>query len=185
MDTTLVQEKIQSALDTMGPEIPQRTKEEVKNIILKQLEQGKNPFDALNFSPELLEDLYAHAYKLFHAGKYQEALGLFSFLCNFDTRSYRYHFAVAASHHYLKHFDEAIVYYMYCSQLEPENPAPHFHMYDCFMQLDNPFGAIRSAYTVVLLTENNPAYEQMHQQAVLECENLKKVIVERFAKKEK
>jgi len=134
--------------------------------------------EALGVTPESEEALYSYAYQLFNSGKYKQAWGCFWFLRSLESTSYRYNFAIAACHQYMKQYHDAASTYLIASMIDPENPVPHFHMYECFLMLNRPQDALWCLENVIRRTESKPDYAPLFERASLEYKRLKKEVKE-------
>lgn len=182
---TTTREQVKEAIDKVGTTMPPRTRQLAEDAIVKIME-GVPPAIALGFTPDMMEVVYKYGYTLFQAGKFKEALDLFTFLRKLDVSSYRYSFAIAACHQYRHEYEEAGANYIICSYLDRLNPIPSFHLYDCFVKLDKPMSALQAIKETIALAELNPQYNELKEKALLEYKGfkkgLKKYIKEHFDK---
>lgn len=175
-----MREKVREVIDQMGEEVvPKHMKKRLEDTLDKMYVEGKWPKDALGIPPESLESLYQHAYQLFQGGKYREALTCFSFLRQIDPPSFRYHFGVAACHHYLKEYDEAAGNYLFCTYMDVLNPVPFFHLYDCFVHQNDPYSALYALEKTILRAEGQPQFAVLKERAKLEKQKIEKEIAEK------
>ncbi|MDP1879844.1 MAG: tetratricopeptide repeat protein, partial [Parachlamydiaceae bacterium] len=86
--------------------------------------EGKTPQAALEINAEILENMYAQAYRLYNTGKYKEAIHLFRMLIMMNSMEPKYALGLAACFHMLKEFKDAVQTYMLCLILDPNNPIP-------------------------------------------------------------
>lgn len=145
---------------------------QLRQAIIKVIEKGPFYKDAFGISDKIMETCYNHAYNLFQAGKYQEAVKIFENLKEMDFKNPRYSLAAAVCYHYLKDYDKAIGNYYICKEIDVFNPVPSFHLYDCLMQLNQPQLAIRALAEVIVRSGNDPRYQALKEKALLEKDDL-------------
>lgn len=186
--THALTEEILNQLKLMKVSVNDETRQMVQKVVYNLFEKGILPKETLGFNPVVLEKIYFHAYNLFQAGKYKEALVIFELLSNLDSADIRYCFAAAACHHYLKDYLKAAGKYIECTSLDPVNPIPYFHLYDCFMHTDHLMSAFVAINQMINIIGDNPDYQTLKDKAQLEInfleDHLKKHLKEKYEEKE-
>lgn len=86
---------------------------------------------------------------------------MFRFLCLLDPSSAKFRLGLAATNHRLKNYDAAIMLYFCVTNVNPENPLPFFYCYDCYMNMDNPFGAYCVLKSAVEICKDRPEHAQL------------------------
>ena len=142
-------------------------------IANKMMKQGMSPKEAMNISPGYLENIYAQAYRLYNTGKYAEAAHLFRILIMFNAMEAKYMLGLAACFHMLKEYVNAIQTYTMCSALDPQNPIPHYHSSDCFIQMKEYISAMLCLELTIERAGDKPEYAKMKERALLSLESLK------------
>lgn len=174
-----VQEAIQN-VESEGTLLSPKMREMVEAAFLK-IETGQEfPREALGISKEMMEKLYSRAYNLFQSGKYEEALRVFSALRKLDPSDMRYSFGIAACYQYKKEYLLAIGNYFVCNHIDPLNPVPYFHLYDCFVKAEHPFAALPAIQYCIALSEKDPYYKSLAERAYLEMNHLENIIKEKL-----
>jgi type III secretion system low calcium response chaperone LcrH/SycD len=140
----------------------------------KIFKQGETPQQALGVSPQILENVYAQAYRLYQTGKYLEAVHLFRMLMMFNAMEPKYTFGLAACFHMLKDYSQAIQLYTMYSALDPQNPIPHYHAADCFIQMQDHLSAMVCLQLTIDRMSERPEYAKIKERAQLTLESLKK-----------
>lgn len=171
MNTNQVQElreQVSGIIDHLGEEISSDSKAKLLEAIPKILLGGQSPCKVLGFPPEKLEDLYLVGYNFFYAGKYKDALKIFNVLRELDPDDERYSFAIAACYQLSKDYVNAASNYINCSQLDPTNPLPYFHLYDCFKKSNLLYSAFHSLIEARVFAEENPDYAELKEKITLE-----------------
>lgn len=142
----------------------------------KMLKQGLSPKDAMGVSSQLLEGIYAQAYRLYNTGKYVEASHLFRMLILMDPTEAKYVLGLAACFHMLKEYKNAIQTYTMCSILDPTTPIPHYHSSDCFIQMKDYLSAIVCLEMAIKYAGEQPEYAKMKERAQLSLDSIKQQI---------
>jgi type III secretion system low calcium response chaperone LcrH/SycD len=148
----------------------------VIHALTQMIVEQKTLKDIYGFTPAMLEVVYQYGYTLFKAGKYQEALLAFDYAKRLDPLDTRYPFSLAASHHYLKHYAEAAENYKICTTLDPSNPLPYFHAYDCYLKIGDLSSARDAIQHAVKAAEKQPQYAQLKQKAQFELEYVQEML---------
>lgn len=165
-------EIIESCFEKSKDKFPPEMHQQLKNALIKKFEKGQPLKEGLDISDEILDIFYGHAYNLYQAGKYRQALRIFSFLRQLNEADPRYSMALAACYHYLGEYNNAIVNYYFCKEVDFFNPVPSFHLYDCYMKLDKPKAALEALADVVARCGDEPKYQELKEKALLEKNNL-------------
>jgi len=108
---------------------------ETMGMMYNALQKGIMPKQMLNIGDDTIEGLYAQAYNLYNAGKYQDASYLFLVLMMLDPNQPKHLLGSAACLHRMGKYEKAGQIYILCSSIDPSNPLPHFHAADCYIKL--------------------------------------------------
>jgi type III secretion system low calcium response chaperone LcrH/SycD len=152
-----------------------RDKLEIEKAVKKLLE-GASPKEAIGLTKEREEYIYGQGYQFFKSGKYKEALSIFTYLYGFDRSSYRYLFSIASSQQLMGNYDAAGGNYMLCSALDPANPAPLFHCYECFKKVNNPWAALLMIINCIEICKLDKDYAKLQARAELEMKDIKNIL---------
>lgn len=139
----------------------------------KIINQGMIPKDALGLSDAVVEGIYAQAYRLYNTGKYAEATHLFRMLVMLNATEAKYILGLAACFHMLKEYQNAVQTYSMCAMLDPENPIPHYHASDCYVQMKDNLSAIIALDLAVQRAGEKAEYSKIKERALLTIESLK------------
>jgi type III secretion system low calcium response chaperone LcrH/SycD len=167
-----LKEIIEQAIEKSGCQVPENFKPQMVETFLKIYEGNATPKEALKISDEIMETIYNYSYTLYKSGKYKQAVRIFEVLRKLNLADIRYSFATAVCYHYMKDYTNAAANYIICRELNPFDPIPSFHLYDCYMKLNNPILATRALAEVIVKSEFDPRYSQLKERALLEKENL-------------
>lgn len=172
--TSTIREQVQLAVKELGDEVPDAIKKKTTESLIKMYEEGLWPKEAMGIPQQLLDTIYEYGYRMFQSGKYKDALDCFKLLRQLDPPVFRYHFAVAASYHYLKQYPDAAGNYLFCTFMEPRNPIPYFHLYDCYIKQDALEPALEALNNVIQRSGDRPQFAQLKERSLLEKQRLEK-----------
>ncbi|KIA76085.1 Type III secretion specific chlamydia chaperone 2 [Parachlamydia acanthamoebae] len=157
---------IKKELDKLGSEITKEQRKSYEDVLNKIFKDGQSPQQAMGLSDETLEAFYGYAYNLYGSGNYLDAQRIFQFLINLDASRSKYALGLAASMHMQKNYQAAIEAYMLAAFYDQENPVPFFHIADCYIKLDNPYGALLALDDAIRLGFY-PRYTLLRSKAIL------------------
>lgn len=132
------------------------------------------PKDAMGLSDDVLEGIYGHAYNMYSTGKYDEASMLFRMLMLLNPLDSKFTLGLAACCHMMDNFEAAIGLYQMLFTLDPLNPIPHYHLADCYVQIEAMDGAQHELDTAIELCGKNKEYESIKDRSRMMLEKLKK-----------
>jgi type III secretion system low calcium response chaperone LcrH/SycD len=167
------QNELKKALQTIGEDTSKEKSGEYKNLAQKLMGTGVMPKEAFGLSEAMVEGIYGQAYRLYNTGKYKEAAQLFRMLLMMDTTEAKYSMGFAACFHMLKEYQNAINAYTVCGFLDPENPIPHFHASDCYIQMGDTLGALVALDLAIKRAGEKPEFQMLKDRALLTKESLK------------
>lgn len=148
-------------------------KQALGDVTKKVLTQGMSPKEAMGVGNGVLESIYAQAYRLYNTGKYIEATHLFRMLIMMNSLEPKYILGLAACFHMLKEYDNAIQTYTICSIIDADNPIPHYHSSDCFIQMKDYLSAMICLEMTVTHAGDKSEYAKIKERAQMSLESLK------------
>ena len=169
-------QQVQAAIEKLGDKVPPKARPLIEEAFVKMKVDHILPKDAMKLSPEVIEIIYQHGYKLFQNGKYKEALNIFTTLRQLDITDLRFSFAIAACYHYSKDYLNAAANYSIYKYMDPLNPIPCFHLYDCYMKANYPVSALFALEEALTLAERSPEYASLKEKILLELEHAKEAV---------
>lgn len=173
----IIKQQIDKVSEEKGIKVPSKVYQMLEEAVYKIKTEDLPLKEILQFSPELMEKFYAHGYRLFKSGKYEDALKVFYLLRLLDALEMRYTFAIAACHHYLHQYSEAAAYYILCKYIQ-QNPLACLHLYNCYLKLGESLGALKAIIECIQLCGDSPQLSSVKKIAQLEYESLKKTLPE-------
>ncbi|MBS0635891.1 MAG: SycD/LcrH family type III secretion system chaperone [Verrucomicrobia bacterium] len=171
MDLPQIQERLQK-INFGAP--GKKAENAVKQIMEAALKKGIMPKQALQISDDTMEAIYTQAYTLYNQSKYRDASYIFRLLMLLDFTTPKYVLGLAACAHRVQDFTNAANLYFLCAALDPDNPIPHFHSTDCYLQLGAKAIASYSLQLAIEAAGDQPQYQTIKQRAELMKEALDK-----------
>lgn len=112
-----------------------------------------------------MEATYAVAYNLYSAGKYEESLKVFKFLCFYDHMERKYWLGQGAAQQMLGRHEQAVQSYSYAALLDIKDPRPPMHAADCYMSLGNWEAAQSALHCVIEFSGDDPTKKSYRDRA--------------------
>lgn len=138
--------------------------------------EGYPPKEAFGISDQMVEGIYGQAYRLYNTGKYKEASQMFRLLIMLNAQELKYSLGLAACFHMSKDYYAAIDVYSTCGVLDPQNPIPHYHASDCYLQLGDKISAMIALEMAVRRAGDKAEYQQLKDRALMTIESLRNEI---------
>ncbi|MCH9627918.1 MAG: Chaperone protein SicA [Chlamydiales bacterium] len=92
---------------------------------------------AFGITNEEMEKLYEEAFSYYEADRYLDALTVFRWLVLFNAFKAKYWLGFAACQQLMQRYEKALHAYAMASLLAPESPDPHYHAYECYMEMED------------------------------------------------
>lgn len=153
-------------------EKPEEVKAHVKEMLDKIFVQGMLPKDAMGMSDVMVEALYAHAYRLFNTGKFEDAILLFRFLIVLDPTEVKYALGMAACLQMQKDYKMAAAAYAFASSVDATNPMPFYYASDCYIRLGDLENAKSVLKKTIELSGEKPDFSMIKERAIFTLEGL-------------
>lgn len=172
------EQDVKKAAQDIGKEAGAELLDEISAMTENLLKKGMPPKEAFNISDEKIEAIYANAYRLYNSGKYEEAGYLFRLLMLVEPTESKHAIGLGACLHLLKEYENAAQTYILAGIMDPENPVPHYHASDCYLQMRDKASAILMLDMAVKRSGEKPEYQILKDRALLTIESLKKELIE-------
>lgn len=140
--TQTISDLIKTELDKHGSQLSPQERKSYEDVLLKIFRDGMTPKDAMGVSTETMEAFYGYAYRLYESGNYADAQRIFQYLINLNAGDSKYSLGLGACFHMQGKYQAAIEAYMLCAFFDPESPIPYYHIADCYIKMNNPYGAL-------------------------------------------
>lgn len=167
---------IRKAVEEMSRGLEADQAQKLEQVASKIVGQGVPPKDALGLNDQMVEGIYAQAYRLYNTGKYKDASQLFRLLIMLNGAEPKYSLGLAACYHMAKDYDSAIATYTTCGMLDPSNPIPHYHASDCYLQMGDKVSAMIALEMAVKRSASKSEYSQLKDRALLTIASLREEI---------
>lgn len=156
---------IQSAAENVGQHLKESTAEDYIDLAQKAFHGNISLKTLACISDEKEEAIYGQAYLLYNTGRYREAADIFRVLITLNSTEPKYMVGLAACFHMLKEYEAAISTYTICSFLDPQNPVPHFHLSDCFIELKDPLSAKAALLEAIQKAGDQPQFKTLKERS--------------------
>ncbi|MBA3237901.1 MAG: SycD/LcrH family type III secretion system chaperone [Parachlamydiaceae bacterium] len=166
-------EDIKKVVEQMGEGLEPDQAKKLEALGSKIAGGGVSPRDAMGLDDKMIEGIYAQAYRLYNTGKYKEASQLFRLLIMLNGAEPKYSLGFAACFHMSKEYATAAEVYTTCGMIDPNNPIPHYHASDCYVQLGDKISALIALEMAVKRSGTKPEYSQLKDRALMTIESLK------------
>lgn len=133
--STTPDEQLNHLLENCGKDLPEKIGEPCKKVFIDMIKNGKKVYEAMGFSKEMLESMYGNGYRIYQAGRYEEAIAQFKMLMLLDSNDTRFSLGLAASFQKAGKFSEAVELYHMAAKLDKSSPMPYYYAAECYRQL--------------------------------------------------
>lgn len=171
---------VKTVIDRFAAKCPEAIRKEMEQKVSQIVKENHSAKEALGFTSAMVEELYDVAHKQFRAGKYADALKIFFVLMRLDPEDGRFSFGIAACYQYQKNYADAACYYSVSQQTDFFNPLLAFHLYDCWMQLDQPILGLFSLRQAFELAKLDPHYRELQEKIGLEIKHVEAMLPEKM-----
>jgi type III secretion system low calcium response chaperone LcrH/SycD len=167
-----MEEIIHDTVESLELQNKKVNKPEFEAALKKVIMEGVPLNQVFEITPEILEQVYAHAYRLYNSGNYQDASVLFAFLISINSSNPKYYMGIASSFHRMRNYENAVECYIAAYHLDGTNPIPFYHLYDCWKNLNQLEECVFALTMALELSGDNPAYTQIKERSKLALEGL-------------
>jgi type III secretion system low calcium response chaperone LcrH/SycD len=134
--------------------------------------------DMLGISEESIESLYSQAYLLYNTGRYRDAIQVFRLLTMLNPMESKYTMGLAASLHMLKEYKGSAAMYTLVSILDPENPIPHYHASDCYIQMGDKLSSLAMLEMAIKKSGSKVEFSALKKRAEITLDAIKKELMQ-------
>ncbi len=173
---SFINEMIQQAEKKSNHRLNESERAKLNGIIKQMIQNDASLKEAMGLTQQFLESLYSMAYQQYKSGKYKDSGALFRLLNLSDPNDTRFSMGLAASKQMQGDYDEAILAYHLCGQLDLNNPIPYFYLSECYRKKNNHRSALYSLYQTLLRINRNPVYHPLLEKTQLLIEGLQKEV---------
>lgn len=167
---------INKIVEEMSQGMEREQTKRLEQFASKMVGPGVSPKDTMGLSDQMVEGIYAQAYRMYNSGKYKEASQLFRLLIMLNGAEPKYSLGLAACFHMVKEYETAAEAYTTCGMIDPNNPIPHYHASDCYLQMGDKVSAMIALEMAVKRSGSKPEFSQLKDRALMTIESLKEEI---------
>lgn len=142
-------------------------KAQQEEAMLKIILKNQTPKEALGFSDEMIEHMYAYGFRLYNLGNYKKAKDVFTALSIFLPDDPRFYLGQGACFQRLKDWENAAAAYNTCSLIDTDSPMPLFYMYECLNQLGRSHDAAACLGEVISRCGDLELFAQIKERCML------------------
>ncbi|WP_323117705.1 type III secretion system translocator chaperone SicA [Burkholderia alba] len=117
------------------PNIDDMEAEDMAAALLEAVQNGATLKDLHGLSQNLMDGIYAFAYRFYEQGRLDDAEVFFRFLCIYDFYNAEYAMGLAAICQLKKEYAKAIDLYALAYSLSKDDYRPMFHTGQCHLQM--------------------------------------------------
>lgn len=145
-------------------------------VIEKLLLEGKPLGESLNLTPDAIEFIYREGHRLYMMKKYADAVRYFQLLYMLAPLDARFSFGVAASHHMLHDYEQAVIWYLTLSLVDKDSPLPYYYLSDCAEKQQDPASALFYLEKAVGKCGNQLVFAELKQRVLRMIEHSKEKV---------
>lgn len=168
IDRQEVRNQIETKLREKKVSLSSKERTAIEELFFYAIENGLSIEESFEIPSQMLDDIYERGFLLYRSGKYDEASTCFLFITLFDCNDVRSLFALAACCHKMGNYLAAISYYLSCIALEEGNPIACYHIYECYLKINEPIMAQGALLLAFNRAGENPIYAKLKEKIGLE-----------------
>lgn len=148
----------------LSPKI--RAKLKNKDLIRKELQDGKSAQEILGFSNAAMKKFYDAASKLLEHNRYSDAADAFLFLVTLNPHGHDYWMGLGIATQLNKNYEAAIDAYEMAAYCEVHNPTPYFYLAKCLFAIHDRNAALEAFNLAIEYAEEDDRFEELKKQAI-------------------
>lgn len=165
---------INAAVNEVAGNISPKSKAALIKAVTHMVLHGGTLAEAMGFTEDNLEWMYAQAYGRYKSGRFEEAMRIFKYLLRLDYTKTKYYLGLGACHYMLKNYNLAVFPYASAMTIDPTNPIPIYYVAECFIKLGDKEAALRAYDKMLDLFERVPFYQKLQTRIELTANSLRK-----------
>jgi type III secretion system low calcium response chaperone LcrH/SycD len=136
-----------------------------KELLKKELADGKTPQEILGFKDSTMAKFYRAAYQLFEHKRYIDAANAFLFLVTLNTYNHDYWLGLGMSAQMCGDYESAIDAYEMAAITDVESPVPYFYLAKCLFAIHDRESALQAIDLALEYAEGKELYRDLVKQA--------------------
>lgn len=147
--------------------LSKKAQEKLKNkdLLKRELANGKTPQEILGFKEETMAKFYRAAYRLFEHKKYVDAANAFLFLVTLNSQNHDYWLGLGMSTQLCGEYEAAIDAYEMAAVTDVDSPVPYFYLAKCLFAIHDRESALQALDLALEYAEDKAQYKDLVQQA--------------------
>lgn len=162
------------ALEKFMKDMPNADKGQVEKIFHDYYENGIPIYQSIGLNDDFMQSLYSIAYQTFQSGKFNEALANFQVLSTFDPADPKFALGLALCYKEMKKYPRAIEQLIQCTTIDPEDPIPYWHLYECFDEINDPWAAGSFLGAVIYICDQKQTNVDLRKRAEIALQQVSK-----------
>jgi type III secretion system low calcium response chaperone LcrH/SycD len=152
--------------------IPEEEKGKYVDLMIEIFVKNRAAKDAMGFSDEMIENIYAYGHRLYNNGNYKKAKEVFTALTVFLPNEPRFYLGKAACCQSLHEWEEAATGYYTCGDIDKDSPMPYYYLYECLSQLKRFHEAAAALGEVIARCGDLDIFIKIKERCVLLLQNI-------------
>jgi type III secretion system low calcium response chaperone LcrH/SycD len=147
-----------------------------KELIKKELAEGKLAHEILGFSERAMHKFYKAASLLLEHRRLEDAANAFLFLVTLNPLHHDYWMGLGVASQLSQNYEAAIDAYEMAAYCEVHNPTPYFYLAKCLFAMHDREAALEAINLALEYSEDDERFSDLHKQALAAkklLENLK------------
>lgn len=136
-----------------------------KNLLKKELAEGKTAQEIMGFSNETMSKFYQAAYYLFENKRYQDAANAFLFLATLNPHTHDYWLGLGMSTQLCRDYESAIDAYELAALCDISSPVPYFYLAKCLFAIHDRESALQALDLAIETADDLKDYAELKHQA--------------------
>lgn len=114
--------------------IPQEAVDKLRDpdVIRRYVAEGKTFQEIIGYSPEIMEEFYGLAYRLYSNQQYEDAADAFVFLTTLNPYVHNFWLGLGMAEQKREEYEGALIAYGMAGMTDPSNPISLFHSSHCY-----------------------------------------------------
>lgn len=148
-------------------DLSKEAKEKLKNkeLLQKELAEGKTAQEIIGFSNATMAKFYRAAHLLFEHEKYKDAANAFLFLATLNPHNHEYWLGLGMATQMSRDYESAIDAYELAALHEISSPVPYFYLAKCLFAMHDRENALQALDLAIETADDLEEYAELKTQA--------------------
>lgn len=148
--------------------LTEKVKKKLKNkdLLRKEVEQGRSAQEILEISDKKLAKYYEAAYALFVHHRYTDAANAFLFLVTLNPYNHDYWVGLGMASQMCQEYETAIDAYEMAAVCKVDSPVPYFYLAKCLFSIHDRESALQALDLAIEYSEDSEEYADLKKQAI-------------------